>query len=148
MQLTTDDDFTAAAPTMTVRIGSGVLMIAGLLTALTGLQLVLSYLMGAVALVPYVLLVLGIAGIALGWIAGRARWWAATAGLALSVLLAFVNLGWFVYAFAHGLYSCMSMVSVPAALGAAVAMVFTLQPVKRASLARACLRDQGLDVGI
>ena len=148
MQVTTDDDFAAAAPTTVVRACSGVLMVAGLLTALTGLQLVLSYLIGALALVPYVLLVLGVAGIALGWMAGRARWWAATFGLALAVLLAFVNLGWFVYAVANGFYSCMSMVSVPAAIGAAVAMVFTLQPVKRATLARARLRDQGLDVGI
>ena len=148
MQITTDDDFATAAPTTAVRLCSGVLMVAGLLTALTGLQLVLSWLVGAVAAVPYVLLALGVSGIAIGWHAGRARWWAATSGLAIAVLLAFVNLGWFVYAAAHGLYSCMSLISVPAAMGAAVAMVFTLQPVKRATLARARLRDQGMDVGI
>lgn len=143
-----DDDFAASAPTVAVRIGSGVLMVAGLLTALAGLQLVLSRLVGPVAVVPYVLLLLGGAGIAIGWVAGRARLWAARAGLALGVVLAFVNLGWFVYAVAGGVYSCMSLVSIPVSIGAAAAMVFTLAPARRATEARVRMRAQGLDVGI
>ena len=143
-----DDDFAASAPTAVVRVCSGVLMVAGLLTALTGVQLLLSRIVGALAIVPYVLVLLGVATIGVGWMAGRARWWAATAGLALAVALTLVNLGWFVYAFAGGIYSCMSMVSVPVSIGASVAMVFTLTPVRRATEARERMRAQGLDVGI
>jgi len=144
-----DEDFSAAAPSTLVRACSGVLMLAGLLTALAGLQLLFSRIIDVEVLVmKWALMVLGVAAIAIGWQASRARMWAAVSGLGLGVFLTLVNLGWLVFGFTHGMVSLMAMVSVPAAIGGAVAMVFTLAPVRRATEARRRLRAQGLDVGI
>lgn len=144
-----DDDYAAAAPGLLVRACTGVLMVAGLFTALTGLQLMLSRLIDVeVQVMKWALLLLGIGTIAVGWQASRARMWAAAGGLGLAIALTLVNLGWAIFGLVHGLISLMSIVSVPTAIAAAVAMVFTLGPVRRASRARARLRAQGLDVGI
>lgn len=90
-----DDEFGLLGPTLMVTIGSGALMLAGLLSFLAGLLIRLgSIFVGAWSVGPWVMMALGLLIVPLaGWY-GRARDWAAVASLALGLFLLVLHGTW------------------------------------------------------
>lgn len=144
-----DADVQAAAPTLGVKIGAGASAFAGLMTALTGIQIVVAvYVDGIHALFPWLMLLGGAAMIGLAVPAGRGRFWAAAAVLAADAFGGLTALAWLVLSFTGGFFSCFALVTVPITVAAIVAAIFALGPAKKTSEAQRRLRRSGMEFGI
>ncbi len=144
-----EEDVALAAPTVMIRAAAGVLALTGLLTALTGLQTLLSVaVFGVFSVAPYLQLAFGVATIALAFYLGRARDWAALFGLGVSGALLALNGAWLVFSFANAFFSLFALVSAFAPLGTGILVLLAAADVRRASQARRRLQKSGLDLGI
>jgi hypothetical protein len=103
---------------------------------------------GVFAFAPYFQLALGAATIGIAFYLGRARSWAALAGLAMSGALLVLNGAWLVFSFANAVFSLFALVSTFAPIGAGILVLLAAADVRRASEARRRLRASGLDLGI
>lgn len=143
-----DDDLAPATPPLVVRAASGVVMVAGLSAVLVGLQNLLGFeLYGIYFVLPFALLIAGLGEIAIGWIHGAGRLWAAFASLATSAIVALVSGVWLVVSVLSCALSLMALLSLGISLLAVVACPFSLGPCRRTTLARQRLRAAGLDLG-
>ncbi len=88
--LRSDDDLAACTPTPLARLSGGLAMIMGLFSLVQAVQLWTFVLRGWVAAVPYLLIVCGIATIALGLQVTRLRGAAAIASSALSAVMSLI----------------------------------------------------------
>ena len=144
-----DADLAAAAPNTLVRVASGLVMAAGLATALVGVQNLVGFEMFGLYFAMLVgLLVLGAAAIAIGWIHGKARAWAALASLAMAILLTLGSMAWLIVSLLGGGISMMAFFAVALSGIATMVVPFSVGPCRRATAARAKLRAAGLDLGL
>lgn len=113
------------APTGLIKAGGALLMLGGLLSALSGLQLqLILYLDGFQKVVPPSMILLGVAVVLCGGGFMRARRGAALAGLGVGLGLALLNIGWSIYSAVGGFFSMWVLFSTSASfLGAALAGV-------------------------
>jgi hypothetical protein len=145
----TEDDIMAAAPPLLARVAGGIVALAGVVVALTGLQtLLIVTVRGFFAPAPYLLLLLGAGEVVLGAAVFRARAWGALAAAGVSLLLVLISSVWLFFSFGHGLLSLFAL-TAPFGCGAAAVLAFlAVAPCQKASAARARLREQGMNLGI
>lgn len=141
------DDITRTEPTALVKAGALLTVFTGLITALVGLQLlVTTALHASLELVPYGLLGLGPAAMFLGWKTLRTRGYGAIGATALSGLLALGMGYWVLFTASQGYFSLLALAVPPLAVVAAVFAGLSVGPCRRADAARERLREAGIDM--
>jgi hypothetical protein len=143
-----EGDILATKPPPIVGAAGGIVLGAGVLAVLVGVQmwsgfhvsLVTTLLLGGLAVV-------GVATGACGLMIMRAREWAAIGGTGVSGLLTLVAGAWLLLSARSGLISLFGLFLPFLALLATGLSAASIGPCKRASVARARLRAQGLDIG-
>ena len=148
MDFSDEDDLSACTPTGLTRAAGGVVMAAGLFTALQSVQLWGFVLLGFVKLVPFFMLVVGIGLIAVGFFVMKARGWAAVAATVSAGVFVVIQAVWVVYGLAHGFVSLLGFGVPPLALAAAVLAGIAIPGSLRADEARRRLAAQGLHMGV
>jgi hypothetical protein len=118
-----------------------------LFTALQSIQLWGFTLLGLVKLVPFFMLIAGIATVAVGFFVMKARGWAAIAGTVAVGTIVFAQSGWVVYGLANGFVSLLAFGVPPLALAATVLAGIAIPGSLRADEARRRLAEQGLNMG-
>jgi hypothetical protein len=78
----------------------------------------------------------------------RARDTATVAGAALAAMCGLGMTSWFIGTMMLGVFSCVSLIVMPLALGATLTAVFAIAPARRASAARRRLSEQGIELGL
>jgi hypothetical protein len=142
-------DVSLAAGTWKVKAAAALMGLTGLFLGFTAIQLFTSrFIRELLELVPWVHLGFAIALVVLAAMTYRARTWAAACGtfVAGSALLA--SGVWELYALAHGIFSLLGLLSVPAALGATLLGVLAIGDAHRATAVRKALADEGIDLGL
>jgi hypothetical protein len=144
-----EDDIMAASPPVFARVAGGLVALAGVIVALTGLQtLLLVTVRGLLAPAPYVLLLVGAGEAFFGATVFRARVWGALAAVGASLVLVVLSAVWLVFSFRHGLLSLFALTAPFGSAAAAVLAFLAVAPCQHASAARARLREQGMSLGI
>ncbi len=142
-------DIAATAPSLVVRVGAGLVLVAGIVALLTGFQsAVLVTIRGSMAAVPYVLLVLGFATIVSATLVWRMRGYGAIAATALTGVQVIVTTVWLFYSFGHGFFTLYALGAPVAQIAGVVFAAIAIVPCMRASAGRARLAAAGLDFGI
>lgn len=141
-------DLRAAQPSVLVKIVSVALGIAGLLAALSGLQVIgvrwRDPMMGALSMT---ILIAGALQVVMAFQYFRARPWAAFTGAALAAVLALLMAAWLFLTF-PGMLSCMVVVAVPATAIAAILSLVGIGSVRATARARQRLADDGMSLGL
>jgi hypothetical protein len=144
-----EEDIAAATPPLIARIAGGLVALAGLVLALTGVQtLAMVTIRGSLSMVPYVLALLGVIEIAAGTLVFRARAWGAIAAIGMSFVAVLTSGFWLLVSMGHGLLSLYAMASPFVSLVGGIMAIVAMGPCERASAARRRLREQGMDLGI
>jgi hypothetical protein len=142
-------DIAATAASLLVRIAAGLVLAAGLVVLLTGLQTTfLVTIRGPMGAAPYALFALGSATVVAATMVWRMRGWGAIAATVLCGLQALCATIWLFYSMMHGLFSFYAAVAPIASVVGLVFGVVAIGPCTRASAARARLVAAGLDFGI
>jgi hypothetical protein len=122
---------------------------AGFVVALVGVQnLALVTWRGAYAAFPWVLLVAGIAGIAVAAKLMHARRWSLAAGLAVAIVLALASVGFFALASLAGVFSPLAFVAIAGGVTAVVLVALAIGPFRRLAAVRRRLRESGFDLDL
>lgn len=132
-----DDDVGPVQTPLIATLAGVAVMIGSFFSAGAGLQLLLVVkVYGWVQPVPYLLLLLGVAGMATGGMLTRGRTWAAVASALLSGGLALTGLFWVVWAFMYGFFAPLPLLAALLAVGAALLAPFAILPCRTVSAAR------------
>jgi hypothetical protein len=143
-----DSDLDALAIPAGVKLAGGLLMGAGVAVGVTGLQVLLFFVMpGAYQLVGPLAMVLSGGCVSFGWGTVRARLAAAKVGLVLGAATFVFACTWIVLAFFHGTISFVALAVVPLASVSFVVLRRELPQIRKVDEARERLRAQGLDLG-
>ncbi len=146
---TSDADLAAVTPSAASGFTGGIVMVAGALQTLLGVQTFDMLRMQGTALgAALLLLVLGVPNLVLGWNVRKVRGWAAQWGFVLAGAAGLMDLGWAVFLVLSGFFSPLAFVLVPINLAAAVMAYGRLKPGKAADAARRRLAQQGFDAGM
>jgi hypothetical protein len=143
-----DADLDALAVPSTVRLAGGVLIGAGVAVGITGLQILMFFVVRGPyqAVAPLSILLAG-GCVFFGWGVVRARAVAAKAGVVTGAGTCLFALGWAALALVNGTLSLIAVAVVPLS-GLATLLVFRALPTIRSiDQARERLRAQGLDMG-
>jgi hypothetical protein len=145
-----DADVTALAPSNAVRLAATFVTLSGFVSALSGVQTLLSvtFVVAWAKPIPYAMLAVGLFTMFAGTQLYRVRGWAAAAAIAASALLTLGMGAWVWFAGKNGFLSCLTLL-VP--IGAPIAAVLSLRAlpdVRRADLVRERMQDAGMDLGI
>lgn len=144
-----EDDIAAATPPLLARVAGGVVVLAGLVVALTGVQTTMIVrLFWPFAIGPWLQMGLGLPALVVGALVFRARAWAALVAIGLMLLLTLVGAGWLYVSVTHGLFSLFAVGSPFVAMGALVLSILSVGPCQSATDARARLAAQGMSLGI
>ncbi len=143
-----DEDLAASQPSPLVRVAGGACMLTGLFTALQAVQLWGFVLIGAVKLIPLLMLAFGVGAIFVGFHVARLRGWAAASATGLCGFIVLAQSAWVFYGLAHGFVSLVGFALPPAALAAAVLCGLAVPASFRADLARRRLAEDGLSTGM
>lgn len=144
-----DLDISSLLTPPVARIGGGLSLLSGIITALTSLQTIsIATIRGPLAAAPYVLLLLGVATAIAGGklLDGHGR--AAIAATALNTLLFFASGAWLVISFLGGLFSLFALVDPGLALIAGVVAIASIAPCQRVTAARKEGERAGFGLGI
>jgi hypothetical protein len=145
---TPPSDLDAIAIPPGVKFAGGLLMGAGIAIGVTGLQVLLFFIMpGTYQLVGPAAMMLAGGCVFFGWGALRARLQAAKLGLALAATTFVFACGWIMLAFTHGMISFPTLAVVPLSSLAYVILRRELPQIRKIDEARERLRAQGLDAG-
>jgi hypothetical protein len=139
----------AARIPLSITAASIALAGAGLVVALVGLQnMTLIRWAGTWKVLPYALLIVGAAGIAVGAKLVRARGWSLSAALVVSSLLALGATFFFMLASMSGLFTLLALIGLGAGITALVMTVLAVGPFRRLRATRVKLRDAGFDLDL
>ncbi len=139
------ETLTAKLPT---KIGGFALAITGIFTVVLAAQTYAVLLMrGWLIAVPFVMLLLGVSGVVLGWKVATLRGWASIAGTAVAAVATLVFGAWAVYSIAHGFISLLGLAVVPMSALACALSATTISAGVRADEARERLHKAGLRMG-
>jgi hypothetical protein len=142
-------DIAAAGSPVLARVAAGVLLLASALVALTGIQTtMIVHIYGVAAVAPYILIVLGVAGLVLAVPLFRARAWSAIAATVIAAALVLSTSGWLVFSVSHGLFSLYATMAPFCATGALVVTALSIAPCVRATEARDRLAARGMSFGL
>jgi hypothetical protein len=131
-----------------VKLAGGLLIGAGVAVGVTGLQVLMFFVMpGAYQLVGPIAMMLSGGCVFFGWGTVRARLAAAKLGLVIGAVTFILALGWIMLAVMHGTLSFITLAVVPLSSVAYVVLRRELPQIKRIDDARERLRAQGLDAG-
>ena len=145
-----DADIQGADPPPLVKFAASLQGVTGLLVALLGLQMWSASIHGRAAWVEYVpfwLMLLGVAGLAMASAQFRARRWAAIGSAALASLTALSMVAWFLYV-GFSVISCFMLVGVPLSCLSALLSLAAIGGVLSTAAARQRLADRGVDLGL
>jgi hypothetical protein len=122
---------------------------AGLVVALLGAQnLTLVTWVGRYALVPWALVIVGAASIAVAAKLMHARRWTLVPMLVLSVLLTLGSIGFFALSSAAGVFTPLTLIGVGGGVTAIVFAALAITPFRRVAATRRRLRDAGFDLDL
>ena len=139
----------AAHVPLAVSAAAAALAGAGLVVALLGLQNVtLVSWIGLYALLPWTLLLLGVAGIFVAAKLMHARRWTIAPALALAILLALGSIGFFVVASLSAVFTPLSLIGIGGGITAIVFVALAWKPFRRVADTRRRLRDAGFDLDL
>jgi hypothetical protein len=145
---TPESDLEAIAIPSGVKLAGGLLIGAGVAVGVTGLQVLLFFVMpGAYQLVGPIAMMLSGGCVFFGGGTLRARSSAARLGLALAAATFLFACTWIMLAFMHGTISFTTLAVVPLASVAYVVLRRELPLIQKIDEARERLRAQGLDAG-
>jgi hypothetical protein len=143
-----DSDLEALVIPPPVKLAGGLLIGAGVAVGVTGLQVMLFFVMpGAYQLVGPLAMMLSGGCVFFGWGTVRARLPAAKLGLAVGAATFVFACGWIILAFTHGTISFVALAVVPLSSVSYVVLRRELPQIRRVDEARQRLRAQGLDAG-
>lgn len=143
-----ESDLEALAIPAGVKLAGGLLVGAGVAMGITGIQLMLFFIMpGAYQLVGPVAMMLSGGCVFFGWGTVRARLAAAKLGLAIGAATFVFACAWIVLAGLHGTISFMAVAVVPLSSVAFVVLRREMAAIRKIDEARERLRAQGLDAG-
>jgi hypothetical protein len=146
--VTQPSDLEALAIPSGVKLAGGLLVGAGVAVGVTGLQVLLFFVMpGWYQLVGPAAMMLSGGCVFFGWGAVRARLPAARLALVLAAATFLFACGWIMLAFKHGMISFPTLAVVPLASVGYVVLRRELPQIKKIEEARERLRAQGLDTG-
>ncbi len=131
------------------RVGGGLSLLSGIITALTSLQTIsITNLRGPLAAAPYLLLALGVAAAIAGGklLGGHGR--AAIAAAVLNTLLFFASGAWLVVSLLGGLFSLFALVDPGLAFLAGAVAMASIAPCGRVTAARLDGERAGFGLGI
>lgn len=143
-----DEDLAACQPTQLVKAAGVLCMLTGLFTGLQSVQLLGFRLSGAIKIMPFAMLILGVAAVAIGFYVMRLRGWASAAGTGLAGFIVLFQSAWILLGLAHGFVSLVGFGVPPLALAATVLCGLAIPPSFRADLARRRLAEDGLSTGM
>lgn len=148
-QLAMDADLDDAKEPGLAHVAGGAQAIAGLLAVLASAQQIGTiHWRGALAVMPFVELLLGVTCITLAFRTYRARRRGSLAAAIVSLITVPVVGGWTLFAALQGFLSCLGLFApIVGALGAALGFA-ALGAIRKTSDARERLADRGLDFGI
>jgi hypothetical protein len=142
-------DIASSSPPFIARVAGGVVALSGALVALTGAQtLAIVTIRGALWVFPWALVVLGIAQLVLSAQVFRARGVAVMLAIASSAVLVLGAGAWLFLSLSQGFFQLYAFGGPSVSLAAVVMGLIALGPSRRASAARARLRERGMDLGI
>jgi hypothetical protein len=128
-----DDDLAATRPTPLVIVATLASLVAGVLAAATGFQLIVSIILPPwLVAVPYFMCLLGIAAAIVSVQLYRMKFWAAITMAALNGGLTFFAGGWALFALANGLVSLYGFLAPLISLGATVCVGLCVPTCRRA----------------
>lgn len=143
-----ETDMKAAQPPAVVRSGGGVVLGAGALVLLIGLQTFSGFELNTRATVILVVLsLLGLGNAVAGLRLMRARAGSAVVALLASGVLFLASGGWLVFSVAGRLFSLFALLAPGVAFLGVLLSAASLGPCRRVTEARARLAAQGLDLG-
>ncbi|MFH2005790.1 MAG: hypothetical protein ABI333_04295 [bacterium] len=142
------DAVSATTPTAVVKAAGGLQVGAGLLLALSGVQLLISvtFYKPWMEKVPYAMMLFGIAAMLTGLKTLRMQGWAALAGTALNGLISLLMGYWVMLTLGGGFFSLIASLVPALALAGTVLGALSISPALRADKARQVLRDSGIDM--
>lgn len=144
-----ENDIAAAATPAVAKAAGGFLLFAGVVVALTGMQLfALVRLSGAFAFAPHAHIGSGIVQGFFGLMVFRGRAWAASAAAVLAGALVLLTGAWLALSFARGVFSLLALGSPLVMLLTLGLAVVSIKPCERATEARARLAAQGMGFGL
>ena len=144
-----EQDLRDATPPLMVRIVAGGVAVAGLMSLLTAIQAQFAlYLPDDIELLCWALMGVGAATIGIAVPLGRARHWAAVAGIVITAIDALGMTWWLVASFTGGFFSCFALISAPLAAAGVIGCVLALAPAKKSTAARARMAARGESFGI
>ncbi len=146
---TSDADLTAVTPNAASGFTGGVVIIAGALQSLLGVQTFDMLRMKGLALAAALgLLALGIPNVVFGWNIRKLRGWGAQGGVVVATVAALADLVWGGFLVQSGFFSPLAFVLVAINATAAVLALGRIKPGRAADAARRRLEEQGFDAGI
>ncbi|MDY0001486.1 MAG: hypothetical protein RBU30_09350 [Polyangia bacterium] len=141
------DDITSTEPTALVKAGAILTETTGVITALVGLQLlVTTVLPSSLELVPFLLLGMGFAAMFFGWKTMRTRGWGAIGAAVVCGLVALGMGYWVLLTASAGFFSLLALILPPLAVVSAVFAGLAVGHCRRADRARARLGEAGIDM--
>jgi len=139
----------AAHVPLAVSAAAAALAGGGLVVALLGAQnLTLVSWVGGYALVPWALVVVGVAAIAVAAKLMHARRWTLVPALALAILLALGAIAFFVLSSTAGLFTPLGLIGIGGGVTAIVFCALAIKPFRRVAETRRRLRDAGFDLDL
>jgi hypothetical protein len=142
-------DVSVAAGTWKVKAAAALMGMTGLFLGFTGLQLfTIHFRNPALELVPWAHLNFAAALVVLAAMTYRARTWAAIAGTLIGALALLGASVWQLYGMAHGIFSLLGLLSVPAALCATILGAIAIGDARAATKVRRQLADEGMNIGL
>jgi hypothetical protein len=143
-----ESDLEALVIPAPVKLAGGLLIGAGVAVGITGLQVMLFFVMrGAYQLVGPLAMMLSGGCVFFGAGVVRARLAAARLGLALGAVTFVFACGWIMLAFVNGTISFIALAVVPLSSVSYVVLRKEMPQIRRIDQARERLRAQGLDAG-
>jgi hypothetical protein len=143
-----ESDLETIAVPAGVKFAGGLLIGAGVAVGVTGLQVLLFFVMpGAYQLVGPLAMVLSGGCVSFGWGTVRARLPAAKVGLAVAAATFVFACAWIVLAFLNGTIVFATLAVVPLSSVAYVVLRREMPQIRKIDDARERLRAQGLDAG-
>jgi hypothetical protein len=143
-----ESDLEALTIPPSVKLAGGLLIGAGVAVGITGLQLMLVFMLrGAYQFVGPLAVMLSGGCVFFGWGTVRARLPAAKLGLVVGASTFVFAFGWIILAFMHGTISFIALAVVPLSSVSYVVLRRELAKIRQIDDARKRLRAQGLDAG-
>ena len=146
-----EDDAKVAIGSPVIKGAAALVALAGLFTAMTGLQIAMAtdyYGSPLVHAIPFVQLAFGVGSILLAASVYRARTWSSVAAAGASLFAVLAMAAYLVVSLSWGVFSCVAVIAVGLWLLAAALSLVAVPAARKATAARERMRARGEDLGL